>query len=744
MAGRTFPTRDDILAFIEDSPTPVARRDIARAFNIKGPDRAALRDLLRGLEQDGVLDREKRSVRKVNTLPPVGVIVVTEIDEDGETLARPQVWEGEFPPPRIYIAPGRRGYPALAAGDRALARLNRSPADDSYEARLIKRLGVDEAARVVGVFRKRSSGGVLEPADRRRDDGLAIAEAGTGGAQDGDLVVAEVVGRGRGPRGKEAQIIEVLGSASDPRAISLIAIHTAGVPTIFPQAGLDQAEAAMEPTLGDRADLRAVPLVTIDGADARDFDDAVFAEPDGDGWHLIVAIADVAHYVAPDSPLDREARKRGNSCYFPDRVVPMLPEALSNGLCSLVPHQDRACLAAHLWINGQGTLVRHRFERGLMRSHARLTYEQVQSAADGSPDPMVAPLVAAVVTPLYDAFKALSAARTQRGTLDLDLPEPLIRLDDAGRVTSISVRQRLDSHRLIEEFMITANVAAAETLSGRQCPCLFRVHPLPDAARVEALNDFLAPLGYSVRKGQVITPRAFTQILARAADRPEKDVVHQLVLRAQSQAFYGPKNDGHFGLALAQYAHFTSPIRRYADLTVHRALIRTIGLGAGGATDHELTRLDEIGAGISSTERRAIGAERDANDRYMAAYLADQIGARLSGRVSGVTRFGLFVRLTDTGADGLVPISSLPEDFYDHDEATHSLIGRRWGRVYRLGMPVTVDLVEADPLSASTLLRLSKDQDPADIQTGGGDRRDRRSRGLKPARSRPPRKLRQR
>lgn len=739
MAGRTFPTRDDILAFIEDSSVPVARRDIARAFNIKGPDRAALRALLKQMEEDGVLDRERRTVRKADTLPPVGVVVVTEIDEDGETIAKPQKWEGEAPPPRIYIAPGRRGHPALAPGDRALARLSRSPADDSYEGRVIKRLGLDEAARVVGIFRKRPSGGLIEPADRRRDEGLTVSEIGMAGARDGDLVVAEVLGRGRHPGGKEAQVLEVLGSAADPRAISLIAIHAAGIPTVFPDDAIAQAESAQPPVLGDRVDLRAIPLVTIDGADARDFDDAVFAEPDGDGWHLIVAIADVAHYVPPDSALDREARKRGNSCYFPDRVVPMLPEALSNGLCSLVPHQDRACLVAHLWIDVHGELKRHRFERGLMRSHARLTYEQVQAAADGEPDDATAALVEPAITPLYGAYRALTAARERRGTLDLDLPEPFITLDDDGRVTGISPRLRLDSHRLIEEFMITANVAAAKALNARQTPCLFRVHPLPDRVRVEALNDFLAPLGYTVRKGQVITPRAFTQILDRAADRPEKEVVHQLVLRAQAQAFYSPNNEGHFGLALAQYAHFTSPIRRYADLTVHRGLIRALRLGDGGAPDTELNQLGEIGTAISSTERRAIGAERDANDRYMAAFLSTRIGARLSGRVSGVTRFGLFVRLTETGADGLVPISSLPEDYYDHDETTHCLIGRRWGRVYRLGMVVKVDLIDADPLTASTLLRLAKDQEPADVQPGGGDRRERRSRGLKPARSRPQR-----
>ena len=445
----------------------------------------------------------------------------------------------------------------------------------------------------------------------------------------------------------------------------------------------------------------------------------MWAEPDPHpdnpgGWHLLVAIADVAHYVGPGSPLDREAFRRGNSCYFPDRVVPMLPEALSNGVCSLKPGEPRACIAAHLWIDGDGHLIRHRFVRGLMRSAARLTYEQVQAARNGEPDDRTGPLLDPIIAPLYGAFAALSKARDRRGTLDLDVPERVVHLDEDGAVQAIGVRPRFDSHRLIEEFMIAANVAAAQALGRRNHPCLYRVHDQPSPAKLEALRQYLEPLGYRLAKGQVPQPRVFTQILVQAADRPEAETINQMILRSQAQAVYSPGNIGHFGLALAHYAHFTSPIRRYADLTVHRALIRVLGLGAGGADDGEIARLEEIGEHISYTERRAAAAERDALDRYVAGFLEDQVGGIFQGTISGVTRFGLFVTLKDSGADGLVPIASLPDDYYQHDERGHRLVGERWGRSYRLGDAVRVRLVEADALTGSTLLHLL---DP----DGGGD-----------------------
>ncbi|MGP1394339.1 MAG: ribonuclease R [Inquilinaceae bacterium] len=718
-----FPSKDEVVAFIRGSTAPVGKREIARAFHITGAARIPLKAMIKELERDGVIERGRgRKVAPPDSLPPVAPVDIIDIDADGEVLARPTTWEGTGEPPRIFMAPERRGHPALQPGDRVLARLQRGE-DGIYEGRTLRRIMEDETTRVVGTFHARPGGGVIEPAERGRKDSVFVATADLAGARDGDLVAAEMPGgRGRGPRA--ARIVERLGDRDDPRSISLIAIHAAGIPVDFPRSAIDQAEAAQPPRPDGRVDLRALPLVTIDGADARDFDDAVLAVADDDpankgGWRLTVAIADVAHYVSPGSALDREAFKRGNSCYFPDRVVPMLPEALSNGLCSLRPGEDRACLTAEMTIDRAGALLRHRFQRGLMRSAARLTYEQVQAARDGTPDDTTGPLVDPVIAPLYGAFAALAQARSRRGTLELDLPERRITLGDDGRVASIGVRERLDSHRLIEEFMIAANVAAAETLSDRSMPCLFRVHDEPDRSKIEALREFLEPMGYRLAKGQVLKPRLFSQILEQARDRPEAPAVNQMVLRSQSQASYSPDNLGHFGLALARYAHFTSPIRRYADLTVHRALIRRMGLGDGGSPDEELERLDEIGKHISVTERRAMEAERDAADRYVAAFLSHRISEIFGGRIGGVTRFGLFVSLDDSGADGLVPISTLPSDFYDHDEHAHALVGRRSGRTYRLGDRVEVELIEADPISGSTLLAIRDAGAPSDGRAGG-------------------------
>ncbi len=723
VTGKRFPTKQEIADFIRDSPAPVGKREIARAFRLGAAERVQLKEVLRELTTEGEVERGPgRRIAAPAALPAVALVEATEIDLDGELLARPVDWTGESPPPVITLAPARQGHPALAPGDRVLARLRRL-ADGTYEGRTLRRLDPREITRVVGVYRREPGGGRIRPAEKGDADPVAVAEADAGGARDGELVVAELVPMGRLGRTR-AVVRERLGDARDPRTISLIAIAAAGIPTEFPAEAVAQAERARPAGLDGREDLRALPLVTIDGPDARDFDDAVWAEPDPHsanpgGWHLVVAIADVAHYVTPDSPLDREAVRRGNSCYFPDRVVPMLPEALSNGLCSLRPGEARAVLAAHLWIDRDGRLRRHRFVRGLMRSAARLTYEQVQAARNGVVDDPAGPLAEphlreVVLAPLYGAYAALAAGRESRGTLDLDVPERTVRLDGDGRIAAIGIRPRLDSHRLIEEFMIAANVAAAETLEARQRPCLYRVHAPPDPAKIEALREFLGSLGYSLAKGQVLRPASFAHILDKAAGRPEAGLVNQVILRSQSQASYSPENIGHFGLALTRYAHFTSPIRRYADLVVHRALIALLGLGPGGITAEQADRLDDTGTHISMTERRAAMAERDALDRYLAAYLAGRIGGLFSGTIGGVTRFGLFVTLSETGADGLLPISSLPDDFYIHDEAGHALVGRRWGRVYRLGAAMRVRLVEADAVSGGLVLA-PVDDDGADL-----------------------------
>ena len=607
------------------------------------------------------------------------------------------------------------GAPALGVGERALVRFVRGEGG-AWQARVIRPL--DTAPdRVVGIYRLGREGGRIEPTDRKQRRELRVAGGDAKEARDGEIVVA-VLKASSGFGLPEARIVERIGDSSNPRAFSLIAIHSHDIPTEFPAEALRLADAAQPVALAAREDLRPIPLVTIDGADARDFDDAVWAEPDPEkerGWHAIVAIADVAWYVRPDDALDREAESRGNSVYFPDRVVPMLPEALSNELCSLKPGVDRACMAVHLWLDEHGRVHRHRFVRGLMRSAARLTYEEVQQAMDAKPSALTVPLLDPVLRPLYGAFAALDRARRARGALELDLSERRIELDETGRVARIEPRERLDSHRLIEEFMIAANVAAAETLERLRRPCLYRIHDQPDPAKIAALSEFLAEIGIpgvKLAKGQVIRPRHFNDILRKVAGTAYAALVPQLVLRAQAQAVYSPTNIGHFGLALRRYAHFTSPIRRYADLIVHRGLIAALGLADIGAERGGSQDLVAIGEHVSMTERRAAAAERNAADRYIAAYLADRVGAEFTGRINGVTRAGLFVTLSETGADGLIPMRALPDDYYDHDEARHRLVGRRFRRSFSLGETVTVKLAEANTVTGSLRFDLLLDDLP--------------------------------
>jgi ribonuclease R len=729
-----LPTKQQVLDFIRDSPTPVGKREIARAFGVGGGDRIALKALLKEIAAEGSVERSRgRRLARPSSLPEVTVVEITGTDADGEPIARPLSWRDDAPPPKIVMAPERRGTPALGPGDRVVARLIRID-EGLYEGRTIRQLaGVPQ--RVVGVYEIIPGvGGRLAPTDRRVKTEYRIATQDAGGAKGGDLVLAEVLHTHRLGL-LQARVVERLGRLGEPQTISLISIHEHDIPTVFPREALELAQAARPAALGTRFDLRPIPLVTIDPEDARDHDDAVWAAADDDpenagGFRLLVAIADVAHYVRPGDALDREAEKRGNSAYFPDRVVPMLPEAISNDLCSLKPNVDRPCLAVEMIVDREGKKLRHRFMRGLMRSAARLTYGQVQAARDGRPDEAARPLLAPVIAPLYAGFAALMAARIRRGTLDLDLPERRVTLRD-GVVERIEPRVRLDSHRLVEEYMIAANVAAAETLEAKRLPCMYRVHPPPDPVKVEALREFAGSLGLSLARGQVIRPAVFARLLEQARDTPYAAMINELVLRSQSQAVYSPENVGHFGLALRRYCHFTSPIRRYADLLVHRALIAAHGFGEDGLAPGAGADFVNVGEHISATERRAAAAERDAVDRYVAAFLAERVGEVFVGGISGVTRFGLFVTLQDSGGSGIVPISSLPSDYYDHDEQRHCLVGRRWGRVYSLGETVAVRLVEASPVTGGLVLQLIEDAAASEERVGAARPPARTGRGRK-------------
>ncbi|MCR9254785.1 MAG: ribonuclease R [Alphaproteobacteria bacterium] len=704
-----FPEKGDVLRFILESPTPVGKREIARAFHIRGDERVRLKALLKELEDEGVLEKGDRSrLGKPGQLPEVTVIEVVSVDHDGYAKAKPATWDGDGDPPLITIPPAALKGPAPAEGERILARLAKT-GEDRYRAKPMRRLG-GSTTRLLGLLEKVRGGWRLRPVDKRSKKEFQINDEDRGDANDGDIVIAEPMRLTRMGL-PHARVVDVLGHSGHTRAISLVAIHEQGIPTEFPEEALRQAKDAKPVELGKRTDLRDIPLVTIDGLDARDFDDAVFAEPDPDpknegGFRLIVAIADVAHYVRPDSPLDRSARERGNSVYLPDHVVPMLPEALSNDLCSLRPHEDRACMAVEIVVDAKGKKLGHKFMRGLMRSHARLTYEQVEQARLGEPDDLTEPLLETVIQPLVDAYRVLELARHRRGTLDLDIAEQKVEIDTDGNIVGVRTRERLLSHQLIEEFMVLANVCAAETLEAVKRPCMYRIHDEPAEEKVVAFREVVEGLGYSFPKGQVAKPRNFTQIIEKAKGTPEEPLVNDLALRSQAQAVYAPDNIGHFGLALPRYAHFTSPIRRYADLLVHRALISGCGLGPGGLPDGEGQHFDDIGEHISMTERRAATAERSAVDRFVAAYMESRAGEVFQGRIAGVATAGIFVKLAETGADGLVPMRLLPPDYYEVDRDRHRLVGQATGQILQLGDPVEVKLLAADRVTGGMLLEL--------------------------------------
>ncbi|MFL5048051.1 MAG: ribonuclease R [Xanthobacteraceae bacterium] len=716
--NRPLPSKQDLLAFIGSRDGKAGKREIARAFGIKGGDRVALKNMLRELADEGQVEHRRRKLKPAGHLPSVVLADITGRDGDGELIAVPTEWDEEAhgPAPKIRLVTPRRQRPGEAAGvnDRALIRVEETGEDGEeirHSGRVIKI--IDRARhRVLGVFRALpGGGGRLSPIDKKQlGRELSIPAGATADAQEGDLVAVDVTKHGRFglPTGR---VKERLGSLKSERAVSMIAIHAHGLPHVFRREALAEADAAMLPTLAGRQDWREVPLVTIDPVDAKDHDDAVHAVRDTDpanpgGFVISVAIADVAYYVRPGSALDREALERGNSVYFPDRVVPMLPERISNELCSLKPNEDRAALAVRMVVGADGRKRSHTFHRVLMRSQARLHYAQVQEAIDGHTDAVTAPLAQPVIAPLYEAYRALAAARDAREPLDLDLPERKILLTGDGTVDRVITPPRLDAHRLIEEFMILANVAAAETLERAHLPFVYRVHDEPGLEKVQALREFLASLDIPFAKAGALKPAQFNRVLARVKGSEYQKLVNEVVLRTQAQAEYAAENYGHFGLALRRYAHFTSPIRRYADLIVHRALIRALKLGDGGLPDQDPGTLSEIAARISAAERRAMTAERETTDRLIAQFLADRIGATFSGHISGVTRAGLFVKLDETGADGLIPARTIGTEYFRYHEDKHALVGADSGETHRLGDPVTVRLVEAAPVAGALRFEL--------------------------------------
>ncbi|GGA53361.1 ribonuclease R family protein [Sphingomonas psychrolutea] len=745
-----LPTRDQVLAFIASSEIPAGKREIAKAFGLSAQDKILLKALLKDMADEGLIDSAPgRAFHKMGGVPKVTVLRIADVDDSGTVWAVPERWEAETPAPRLRVRERKRG--ALGIGDRVLARTEE--AGNGLIAHPMKVLPKGEEL-VLGVLRQEGATLWLQGVEKKERREFQVSDAGD--AQVGDLVLAEKAGR---PPRITVRVTQVLGDPFAPRSFSLIAIHKLGIPDVFSTDTLEEAvRVAAQPLGAGREDLRHLPIVAIDPADARDHDDAVWAAPDDDpanegGWKAIVAIADVSFYVRPGSSLDREARRRGNSVYFPDRVVPMLPESLSAEMCSLKEGVDRAALVCHLRIGKNGALKSWRFTRAVVRIAANIAYEDAQAMIDSAPPPArgrgpgggaaedtggaldhVGPAhpptpsreregeLLAALLPLWSCWHALYKARTARAPLDLDLPERRVVLDEKGRILSVAPRERLDSMRLIEDYMIAANVAAAKALEAKKAPVMYRVHEQPSREKLVALKDYLKTFGIEFALGQVVRPKTFNQILDKTIDRDERPQIMEQVLRTQTQAYYAPANMGHFGLALGSYGHFTSPIRRYADLLVHRSLVAAYDLGPGGLSEGEAASMDKIGESISMLERRAMEAERDTIDRYVAAFLSEKIGEVLETRITGVTNFGFFATVEGIGGDGLMPVRDLGGEYFRFDEASRTLIGDQSGMVYASGQKLPLRLAEANPVSGALRFEMVE---------GRGARPDRDDRGPK-------------
>ncbi|WP_257595624.1 ribonuclease R [Parerythrobacter lacustris] len=699
-----MPRKEQVLEFLQSAEGIVGKREIAKAFGLKGQEKIALKKLLKDMAEEGLIDGKKTAYHRMGGVPKVTVLRVLEID-DGEPYAIPDSWQPDdaAPPPRLRVIENTRGkvrHAALKVGDRILARTEE--AGCGWKAHVMKKLPA-RTEGLMGVVEIDGSGkGWLAPVDKRIRQSTLISDLG--GAEEGQLVLAEPVGKS--PR-SGVKVVEVLGDPLAPRAFSLIAISKHGIPNVFPEATLEEAELAAKLPLSEdkREDLRHLPIVAIDPADARDHDDAIWADPDGKGgFKAVIAIADVAFYVRPGGALDREARKRGNSVYFPDRVVPMLPEVLSADVCSLKQGEDRAAIVCHLHIDAEGKVLEQQFRRAIVRIAENIAYEDAQARIDGGKaEPHL--------QNLWDCWKVLAAARDKRDPLELDLPERRVMLDEQGKIAEIAIRERLDAHRVVEDFMIAANVAAAKALENKKSPVVYRVHEPPSREKLVALKEYLATFGRNFALGQVITPGLFNRMLKDVTDEAEKAQVMEAVLRTQTQAYYGPKNAGHFGLSLGSYAHFTSPIRRYADLLVHRALVDAYGLEqpkpkaelppSTGLSDRDREDLSRVSDAISQAERRAMEAERETIDRYVAAWLAGRVGETFETRITGVQSFGFFATIVGLGGDGLIPVSTLGAERFRYEETAQALVGEHSGTRYKTGDKLKLKLGEANPLTGA-------------------------------------------
>ena len=679
-----IPSRDEILAAMEKAGKPLTLEALAPGFGIRTEQhRRALEARMRAMVRDGQLLRNRADeFCLTGHLDVVTGKVLAH--RDGFGFLRPDDGSDD-----LYLA--AREMQLLWDGDRIAARATDTPR--GREGHVVEILARGKT-RIVGHFRReRGIDFVLESGESRTE--VLIARGEAHGAKPGDIVNVEVLEYPSKRNHAIGRVLEVVGRKDQSGIDTDVAILAHGIPNEWPAEALAEARTwsaeVPEKAKEGREDLRSVPLVTIDGADAKDFDDAVFCEPQGDGWRLLVAIADVSYYVRPDSPLDREARGRGTSVYFPDRVVPMLPEELSNGLCSLKPDVDRLCLVCEMQVSRSGEVTRSRFYDAVMRSAARLTYTDAAAmlvaARPRGPHAELKP----ALQHLNAVYEAFASVRKQRGAIDFDLPEAKIELDERGQVKSVRAVERLVTHKIIEECMIAANVEAAKRIHKGKIPGLYRVHEGPDEGKLEELVLFLRTFGHKLTPSKV-SPKEINRILASVSGKPEEELVETVVLRSMMQARYQPGNVGHFGLALGAYAHFTSPIRRYPDLLVHRAIKWLNDKRSAKGFRYALPEMEQLGEHCSRTERRADEATREVAERLKCVYLKERVGETFDVVISSVVAFGLFVRLAEIQADGLVHVTALPRDYYHRDPTGTTLKGERSGREYRLTESIKVRL----------------------------------------------------
>jgi ribonuclease R len=688
-----IPGPNELIDFLQDAGRPLKADAILASFELRGQRaRSLLVDRLYGMVRKGQLIENRRGEYCLTEKLDLVTGIVSG-HRDGFGFVVRDDGEGDD----VFLS--AREMRSLFDGDHVAVRIGGLDRRGRAEGELVEVL--DRGTRqVAGRFIRERGIGIVIPDNPKIAHRVLIPRAGTGGAQPGQIVVVEIVDYPTRVEQATGRIVDIIGAPDDKGIATDIAIHSHAIPHTWPAAVLKESEKFGTSVPGSgkegRYDLRDVDLVTIDGADARDFDDAVYCEREGNGWRLFVAIADVSHYVRVGSALDQEATRRGTSVYFPDRVVPMLPEILSNGLCSLNPKVDRLCMVCEMRVNAQGKVTSSEFYDAVMRSKARLTYGEVAALLEGRSQKSVPRELHGPVKELHALYTALATARSRRGAIEIDMPQTRFELNDDGEIERIEVVPRNDAHRLIEECMIAANVQAAKFLRRHRIPGLYRVHARPDPDRFDELRLFLVSLGLKVAHPEHVQPRDFTKIIRQTEDRPDAAAIMMTMLRSLTHAEYSPENIGHFGLALDAYAHFTSPIRRYPDLLVHRAIRHIVNGGKPGRFDYNGRDMERLGSITSAHEKRAEDATREVEAWLKCQYMEQHLGDEFDGVITGVTNFGLFVQVTELLVDGLVHVTSLSNDYYHYDPGTQSLVGERTGRAFRLGERMRIQVNRVD------------------------------------------------